>query len=83
MFRHTKAIQAEFKKKSPNFQIVMELAQLSFNMRRRDILENASDMKSLLIKYPFFQREDMVNVYIMHLFRIVTVTKRFSTNSQL
>lgn len=49
--RHCKQLQNEFKSR-PNAQVVEELTEISFAMRRKDIADNACDLKSLLTLYP-------------------------------
>ena len=58
--RHVKALQAEFKKPRPNQQIVNELVELSFVMRRSDILDNLYDLPTIFEKYPFLRLENEV-----------------------
>ena len=48
--RHNKALIAEFKKNKANVQVVDELMDSSFSMRRQDILDNPYDLVSLLKK---------------------------------
>lgn len=58
--RHVKALQAEFKKARPNQAVVSELMSSSFSLRRKDIIENPRDLKSILDKYPFLGKTDEV-----------------------
>ncbi len=58
--RHSKALQAEFKKKTRNYHVVEELMQRSFAHRRKDIMEHTDDLETLFQKYPFLQECDQV-----------------------
>ena len=46
----------ENQKPKPNEAIVTELMKLTFNQQRREILENASSVKDILGKFPFFHQ---------------------------
>lgn len=62
--RHNRALQAEFKKSRPNYQVVEELMDLSFQMRHDDI-NNPCNLTTLLQKYPFLKIEDEVSIIIL------------------
>lgn len=59
--RHNKALSTESLKSKPNLQLVEELMNLSYKMRRVDILDNPCDLSSLFEKYPFLKNEKQVN----------------------
>ena len=61
--RHNKALIAEFKKNKANVQVVDELMDSSFPMRRQDILDNPYDLVFLFEKYPFLQKEREVRLF--------------------
>lgn len=58
--RHNKAIVAEYRRTSPDRELIKELADLSFAMRREDVL-NTLSLKEVLAKYPFLQYEKQVH----------------------
>ena len=58
--RHTKALQAEFKKTNRNNALVSDLMERSFAMRRMEILENNYSLTALLSRFPLLQEADEV-----------------------
>jgi hypothetical protein len=58
--RHTKALQAEFKKTNRNNALVSDLMERSFALRRADILENNYSLAALLSRFPFLQEADQL-----------------------
>ena len=61
--RHTKALQAEFKKTNRNNALVLDLMERSFAMRRMEILEKNYSLTALLSRFPFLQEADEVCNY--------------------
>ena len=59
---HNKMICAEYKKKSPNKAVVDELVNLSFAMRREDLLTTSS-MCEVFTRFPFLKEEEEVHFY--------------------
>ena len=55
------ALSTESLKSKPNLQLVEELMNLLYKMRRVDILDNPCDLLSLFEKYPFLKNEEQVN----------------------
>ena len=49
----------------PNKEGVRQIMDLSFSIRRRDVLQWVQPMSALLEKYPFLQTKDEVGVFIM------------------
>lgn len=58
--RHNKILLTEKSKKEPNPALVNDLMDKTF-FRRKDILENPSEIDVLLQKYPFLWTEDQVS----------------------
>ena len=52
------------KKARPNSQIVEELTEISFAMRRKDITGNVYELQSIFQKHPFLQVEKYVRISI-------------------
>ena len=50
----------ENQKPKPNEAIATELMKLTFNQQRREILENASSVKDILDKFPFFHHYNQI-----------------------
>ena len=65
--RHNRLICAEYRKSAPNKFVINELADLSFTMRREDIL-NLNSIQEVLTKYPFLKEEDEVIYNICNIF---------------
>lgn len=59
--RHNKILLTEKSKKEPNPALVNDLMDKTFFFRRKDILENPSEIDVLLQKYPFLGTEDQVS----------------------
>ena len=60
--RHNSMIRSEVsKKEKKNKSVINELVKVSYGMRRRDILENASHVNVILDKYPFLREPDYVS----------------------
>lgn len=57
--RHNRVLKAEFSKSKPNGQVVKELMELTFSMRRTDILSQGHSYDPVS-KYPFLQVADHV-----------------------
>uniref|UniRef100_A0A1X7TXL7 Uncharacterized protein n=1 Tax=Amphimedon queenslandica TaxID=400682 RepID=A0A1X7TXL7_AMPQE len=56
---HQRTLQAEYQKKNPNVGVVYRLMELSFSMRRIDIIEKGySGVNALFCEYPFLQEYD-------------------------
>ena len=62
--RHTKALQAEFKKTNHNNALISDLMQRSFALRRMEILEKNYGLTALLSRFPFLQEADEVHNHI-------------------
>ena len=58
--RHTKALQAEFRKTNRNNALVSDLMGRSFALRRAEILEKNYSLSALLSRFPFLQEADQV-----------------------
>ena len=63
--RHNRVLKAEFSKTRHNKQIVSELMNVTFSMRRADILQSPCDIIKILEKYPFLQT-DFVSTQITY-----------------
>ena len=50
-------LKAQYAKPHPNQQIVSELMQITFAMRRADILNFPCEVAQIFKKYPFLQTE--------------------------
>ena len=57
----------ENQKPKPNEAIVTELVKLTFNQQRREILENASSVKDILGKFPFFHHYKKISDIVVKL----------------
>ena len=55
--RHNRVLKAEFSKSRHNKQIVSELMNVTFPMRRADILLSPCNINKILKKYPFLQTD--------------------------
>ena len=60
--RHNHLLKSEWMKQKRNAALVEELMERTFAMRRREILENSCDVKTLFKKYPFMQDPEQVAV---------------------
>ena len=58
--RHNNLIKAELKKANVNRAILNKLADLSFAIRRRDILQNGSSLDAIYSSYPFLKDTNQV-----------------------
>lgn len=61
--RHTKVLQAEFKKKNRNTAVVNDLMDISFAIRCSEILEKGYDLPSLFTRFPFLQESEQVCIF--------------------
>lgn len=61
--RHNRALKAEQKKVKPNRTVVKELMNMSYEMRRNDILSQGKPLVQLLDDYPFLGHYDEVCAY--------------------
>lgn len=63
--RHNRVLQLQFSKSHRNVAIVKELMEITFPMRRRDIITNGHlfDIKK---KFPFLQEPDHVSLIPIH-----------------
>lgn len=59
--RHVKVLKNEKVKSHPNMQVVEDLMEKTFFMRRSDITNNARDILAILNEYPFLSVEDQVS----------------------
>ena len=66
--RHNKLLTNEYHKKVRNEAVVKDVMDVSYAMRRADILQNPENVKSILIRYPFLQEHDQVHVCIIILY---------------
>ena len=73
--RHNCVLKAEFSKSRHNKQIVSELMNVTFPMRRADILLSPCDINKILEKCPFLQT-DFVST--SSLFKLSIPVKHFS-----
>ena len=55
--RHNRVLKTEYTKAHHNMHLVSELMNLTFAMRRFDILNNPCDINGILEKYPFLQTD--------------------------
>ena len=55
--RHNQILKAQYTKPHANQQIVSELMQITFAMRRADILNFPCEVAQIFKKYPFLQTE--------------------------
>lgn len=62
--RHNRVLKTEYVKSHPNMHLVSELMNLTFAMRRADILNNPCDVNTILEKYPSLQT-DIVSYYVL------------------
>lgn len=61
--QHNKLLKTEFGKSKPNNSIISEIMDLSFPMRRHDIISNCYlGVKSLFGQYPFLQTFEQVSI---------------------
>ena len=58
--RHNRVLQVEWKKSSRNALVVEELMTRTFALRRKRIIENPSDVQTLLSTFPFLQQLEPV-----------------------
>ena len=58
--RHTRILKTEFKKKNRNDQVVSELMDRTFPLRRQTILEQPMNLDSIFEKFPFLQESGQV-----------------------
>lgn len=58
---HNKSLMIEAKKSRPNGPVVSRLMERSFPFRRSEILNNATDISTLLSKYPFLRDLEQVS----------------------
>ena len=61
--RHNRALKAEYSKSKPNGQMVKELMELTFAMRRKDIVSQGHSYDPVS-KYPFLQVAEHVRQII-------------------
>lgn len=63
--RHNRVLQAEFSKRatSRNNQVVSDLMDRTFPMRRKTILEQPLSLESIFEKFPFLQECEQVHIY--------------------
>lgn len=55
--RHNRVLLTQYGKSHPNHQIISDLMELTFAMRRSDILHTPMDIHGILQKYPFLQTD--------------------------
>ena len=67
MSRHNRRLKLEHQKASPNWQVIQELMDKTFVLRRNDIVKEARDVTKILEEYPFLGFEDQVSVYVHHM----------------
>ncbi len=58
--RHIKALQVEYKKSRQNKHIVCDLAERSFAMRRKEIVDKHLHLESIFDRFPFLQETEEV-----------------------
>ena len=58
--RHNRVLRSEWTKSNRNAVVIEQLMECTFALRRRDILEDSTDV---LTKYPFLQEPIQVKVY--------------------
>ena len=58
--RHNQKLKKEYKKRHPNMTLVDELMDVSFSMRRRDLLDNPCDITTVFANYPCLQNPEQV-----------------------
>ena len=63
--RHNHVLLAESKKARPNMQVVTSLMEVTYALRRKDIISSTADVKHHLIQYPFLQNVDQVRNHIL------------------
>ena len=72
--RHTKALQIEFRKTNRNSQVIADLMDRSFALRRAEIEEKNYDVGRLFNRFPFLQEAQHVcDVYSVD-FRVLLST---------
>ena len=81
--RHNRVLIAEFKKNRRNSQVMSELMERTFQLRRKSILEESSDLKEVFKRFPFLQESDQVilflpytTVYSIYIFLHITAHER-------
>ena len=70
--RHSRVLQAEYKKTTHNPQTVADLMKRTFALRREDILAHSYNLDELYEKYPFLQEcEQVIKLSIaMHIINL-------------
>ena len=58
--RHNKLLKTEFKKTRRNSQLINELMDRSFALRRQTILEHPLNLQSIFDQFPFLHTSDQV-----------------------
>ncbi len=66
--RHAQVLQTEFNKTRRNQQVVAELMDRTFPMRRKEILEKDTDLNHIFQSFPFLQEIDQVRFQSSGLF---------------
>lgn len=61
--RHNVYLKKEFLKRVPNRELVSQLMELSFAMRRNDIVGNAKEVKEIINDYPFLGDAKEVSIF--------------------
>ena len=62
--RHNKVLIKEKSKSHPNSQVVSDLMEKTFSIRRDDIVTNSCNITQLLTKYPFLSEENQVCITV-------------------
>lgn len=70
--RHNKVLIKEKSKSHPNSQVVSDLMEITFSIRRDDIVTISCNITQLLTKYPFLSEENQV---LREMCRILQVDK--------
>ena len=58
--RHTRILATEFKKTNRNDQVVSDVMDRTFPLRRQTILEQPMNIESIFEKFPFLQESGQV-----------------------
>lgn len=58
--RHNKILKTEFKKSRRNEQVVSDLMDRTFPMRRKAVVEKCKDLSDLYKQFPFLQEANQV-----------------------
>ena len=68
--RHNRVLLVEFNKTRRNKEVVSDLMDKTFALRRKEILDKSPDLDSLFKEYPFLQDGDQVLHYMICIYTL-------------